>query len=109
MAIRFPLWGGGGPEYDVEAAPPPQPARSPRNRRQPERAILNIEKVLSPQGANETVSVGRRKHDGNSIVSGTEESHFIRGATGSAGFEVNDPQYESELITSPPARVESCW
>ena len=27
----------------------------------------------------------------------------------SAGFEVNDPQYESELITSAPARVESCW
>ena len=26
-----------------------------------------------------------------------------------AGFEVNDPQYESELITSVPARVESCW
>ena len=100
---------GGGPEYDVEGTPPPQPARRPRNTRQPGRAVLSIEEVLSPQGANETVAVGRRKHDGNDILSETDASRFICGAMGFVGFEVNDPQYESELITSVPARVESCW
>jgi hypothetical protein len=43
------------------------------------------------------------------MLSGTETSHFVPGARGFVGFEVNGPQYESELITSAPARVESCW
>ena len=54
--------------------PPHRNRREVQGTRDNPSAILNIEKVLSPQGANETVSVGRRKHDGNSIVSGTEES-----------------------------------
>ncbi len=41
-------------------------------------------------------------------LSGTEASRLVPGAMGFVDFQDGNHQYESELITSPPARVDSC-